>query len=244
VKANFCYQNRYLYEHHGAWHVRYRQRTSQEDGSSKLKHTSKHLGRSKDFSNIFEVEQCRASFMQSVNRDRLSANSRITLTAFVEGAYLPWVKDERRASTSKGHHQISAAKSQFPAHNLEKVLRLRELLTEFHRHTFLKGKLVLKGGTALNLFYLNLPRLSVDIDLNYVGNIDRELTLKNRPEIVKAVEQISSGLGYKLQNRPCAARVVSQLHKSRGTIRSHPGGDQLFDARLCSPAAGTRRCGH
>ena len=44
--------------------------------------------------------------MQSVNRDRLSANSRITLTAFVEGAYWPWVKDERRASTSKGHHQI------------------------------------------------------------------------------------------------------------------------------------------
>jgi integrase len=44
--------------------------------------------------------------MQTVNRDRLSANSRITLTAFVEGAYLPWTKEERRASTSKGHHEI------------------------------------------------------------------------------------------------------------------------------------------
>ena len=106
MKTNFCYQNGYLYEHHGAWHVRYRQRIRQEDGSSKLKHTSKHLGRSKDFSNIFEVEQCRASFMQSVNRDRLSANSRITLAAFVEGAYLPWTTEERRVSTSKGHHQI------------------------------------------------------------------------------------------------------------------------------------------
>ena len=48
----------------------------------------------------------RALFMQTVNRDRLSANSRITLTAFVEGAYLPWTKEERRASTSKGHHEI------------------------------------------------------------------------------------------------------------------------------------------
>jgi predicted nucleotidyltransferase component of viral defense system len=54
----------------------------------------------------------------------------------------------------------------FPTENLEKVLRLRELLIEFHRHTILKGKLALKGGTALNLFYLNLARLSVDIDLN------------------------------------------------------------------------------
>lgn len=93
-----------------------------------------------------------------------------------------------------------AAKSQFPADNFEKVLRLRELLTEFHKHSFLKGKLVLKGGTALNLFYLNLARLSVDIDLNYIGNIARELTLTDRPDIVKAVEQVSTGLGYKLQN--------------------------------------------
>jgi hypothetical protein len=55
-----------------------------------------------------------------------------------------------------------AGNTRFPADNLEKVLRLQELLTEFHKHTILKGKLVLKGGTALNLFYLNLARLSVD----------------------------------------------------------------------------------
>jgi len=54
-----------------------------------------------------------------------------------------------------------AAKSQFPADNLEKVMRLRELLTEFDRHTFLKDKLVLKGGTALNLFYLIRTQISI-----------------------------------------------------------------------------------
>src|SRR6201997_1483008 len=83
-----------------------RQRISQLDGSSQLKRVSKCLGRSNDFSNIFEVEKSRQFFMQTVNRDRLSANSRITLTAFVEGAYLPWTKEERRASTSKGHQEI------------------------------------------------------------------------------------------------------------------------------------------
>ena len=106
MKTDLRYQNGSLYQHHGAWYVRYRQRISKEDGSSILNHASKHLGRSKDFRNISDVELCRASFMQTVNRDRLSANSRITLTAFVEGAYLPWTKEERRASTSKGHHQI------------------------------------------------------------------------------------------------------------------------------------------
>jgi integrase len=106
MKVNFHYQKGYLYEDHGAWYVQYRQRISQADGSSQLKRVSKYLGRSNDFSNIFEVEQCRESFMQTVNRDRLSANSRITLTAFVEGAYLPWTKEERRASTSKGHEEI------------------------------------------------------------------------------------------------------------------------------------------
>jgi predicted nucleotidyltransferase component of viral defense system len=95
----------------------------------------------------------------------------------------------------------AAAKSTgFDAGNLEKVLRLRELLNEFHKHSFLRGKLVLKGGTALNLFYLGLARLSVDIDLNYIANIGRDEMMADRADIVKAVEQITAGLGYKLQN--------------------------------------------
>ncbi len=106
MKTNLRYQNGSLYEHHGAWFVRYSRRISEQDGSTNLNRVSKYLGRSKDFRSISDVERSRASFMQTVNRDRLSANSRITLTAFVEGAYLPWTKEERRAGTSKGHHEI------------------------------------------------------------------------------------------------------------------------------------------
>jgi integrase len=63
--------------------------------------------------------------MQIVNCDRLSANSRVTLNTFVEGAYLPWTKEERRASTSKGHHEI------WSNHLRHRVgeLRLREFRT-------------------------------------------------------------------------------------------------------------------
>jgi predicted nucleotidyltransferase component of viral defense system len=82
---------------------------------------------------------------------------------------------------------------------LEKVIRLRQLLIEFRQHSFLRQRLVLKGGTAVNLFYLQLARLSVDIDLNYIGQLDREGMRRERPEILKATEQITEALGYKLQ---------------------------------------------
>ena len=37
----------------------------------------------------------------------------------------------------------------------------------------------LKGGTAINFFYRNLPRLSIDIDLAYLPIKDRQSTLQN-----------------------------------------------------------------
>jgi len=101
-KTILRYQHGCLYEDHGAWFVRYRRK----DESGNVVYTAKHLGRCQDFVDIAEVEQCRTQFMQTINRDRLNGNSRITLATFVEGAYLPWTKEERRASTSKGHHEI------------------------------------------------------------------------------------------------------------------------------------------
>jgi hypothetical protein len=49
---------------------------------------------------------------------------------------------------------------------------------------------VLKGGTALNLFLLDAPRLSVDIDLNYVGSLDREVMLAERPVVEQAIHAV------------------------------------------------------
>ena len=40
-------------------------------------------------------------------------------------------------------------------------------------------KFALKGGTAINLFYRNMPRLSVDIDLTYLPIEPRPVFLKN-----------------------------------------------------------------
>lgn len=92
-----------------------------------------------------------------------------------------------------------AAGEGFQAENVEKILRLKQLLMEFNRHSQLKGKIVLKGGTALNLFYLDLARLSVDLDLNYVGQVNRELMIRERPTVMAALEQVSKTLNYEVR---------------------------------------------
>ena len=73
---------------------------------------------------------------------------------------------------------------------LEKVIHLLNLLTVFQRHPALGGRLALKGGTALNLFCFDLPRLSVDIDLNYTGAADRADLLADREGIERAVQAV------------------------------------------------------
>lgn len=40
---------------------------------------------------------------------------------------------------------------------LEKVAHLLRLLDTLQSHPFLRGKLVLKGGTTLNLFVFDIP---------------------------------------------------------------------------------------
>ena len=61
----------------------------------------------------------------------------------------------------------------FSADSLEKVWMLVRLLNLMYSHPFLGPRIALKGGTALNLFVFDLPRLSVDIDVNYIGAADR-----------------------------------------------------------------------
>lgn len=83
-----------------------------------------------------------------------------------------------------------AAATGFQMEPLEKVILLLELLEAIGSHPFLKERAVLKGGTALNLFKFNVPRLSVDIDLNYIGAVDREGMLADRPKIEQALQAV------------------------------------------------------
>jgi predicted nucleotidyltransferase component of viral defense system len=85
---------------------------------------------------------------------------------------------------------------------LEKVAHLLGLLNALRSHPFLKEKLVLKGGTALNLFIFDVPRLSVDIDLNYVGAEDRDGMLAERPKVEQAVQAVFAREGFTVRRMP------------------------------------------
>lgn len=85
---------------------------------------------------------------------------------------------------------------------LEKVAHLLGLLDAMRSHPFLKGKLVLEGGTALNLFVFDVPRLSVDIDLNYVGAEDRDGMLAERPKVEQAVQAVFAREGFTVRRMP------------------------------------------
>lgn len=92
-----------------------------------------------------------------------------------------------------------AAETCFPQAAVEKVLRLIDILRDIGVHPLLSRVLLLKGGTALNLFYGPPARLSVDLDFNYVGALDRSAMLAERPEVERAVEIIARARRYEVQ---------------------------------------------
>lgn len=82
---------------------------------------------------------------------------------------------------------------------LEKVIRLGDVAALVSRHPLLSRVLALKGGTAINLFHGPPRRLSVDLDFNYVGAVDRQAMLNERPDVERAVEAVSRELSYRAQ---------------------------------------------
>jgi predicted nucleotidyltransferase component of viral defense system len=90
-----------------------------------------------------------------------------------------------------------ASEHRFNTANIEKVLRLIELLSEIYAHPYLKSRFVLKGGTAINVFVFDIPRLSVDIDLNYIGSPEKDVMLNERSVIRGHLQRIYNLQRYK-----------------------------------------------
>ena len=57
---------------------------------------------------------------------------------------------------------------------------------------------MLKGGTAINLTVFNLPRLSVDIDMDYMPNDTGEDMLECRIMITETIKNYMEVEGYRL----------------------------------------------
>lgn len=92
------------------------------------------------------------------------------------------------------------------ANNLEKVIRLLDVLDFIFSKSSFKDALSLKGGTAINLVYTDLRRLSVDIDLDYHRFLEKERVIEDRESILRELDDYMESEGY----------VVSD--KSRGSV--------------------------
>jgi predicted nucleotidyltransferase component of viral defense system len=86
----------------------------------------------------------------------------------------------------------------FNRDTLEKVTRLYDILRFMNTMPLLKKNLALKGGTAINFTMLDLPRLSVDIDLDFVNNCKKEEMLDQRKAINDAIHKYMTREGYEL----------------------------------------------
>ena len=93
-------------------------------------------------------------------------------------------------------------KTGFGADVLEKAAQLLGLLNTIQSHPFLKDRLALKGGTALNLFVFDVPRLSVDIDLNYTATEQQDDMLEVRPKMEQALSAVFSREGFNVRRMP------------------------------------------
>jgi predicted nucleotidyltransferase component of viral defense system len=98
--------------------------------------------------------------------------------------------------------QETAATLGFRPDSLEKVFRLLSLLETLRSNAFLRPRVALKGGTALNLFLFDVPRLSVDIDLNYVGSGDRDTMLADKPKVEQAIAAVCAREGLTVKRMP------------------------------------------
>lgn len=119
----------------------------------------------------------------------------------------------------------TAAETGFRSEVVEKVLRLRGILNRLDGHPSSRGMWVLKGGTALNLVYLDVPRLSVDIDVNFVGAEDVEGMRRARPDFER-------GLTACCEREGCSVRRTPSEHaggKFRLRFASVLGGSQNLE---------------
>lgn len=103
-------------------------------------------------------------------------------------------------------------------------------------------QLALHGGTAINLFVRDMPRLSVDIDLTYIPVEDRETTLSSIREILlRLKKRIETSLvGAKIEAKPEIGKLLISNKKATIKLEINLVGRGIFEntekAILCDSA--------
>ncbi len=122
--------------------------------------------------------------------------------------------------SSKEINQI-ASETNFNKNTCEKVLRLYSILN-FINSSEISINLALKGGTAINLFLLNLPRLSIDIDLDFNLPLDKKSMLEHRTKIDSLIRSYMESEDYHLSDKSKFVHTLdSYVYSYQTTSRSN-----------------------
>lgn len=95
-----------------------------------------------------------------------------------------------------------------------------ELLLRILPLIYKEDGFALKGGTAINFFVRDLPRLSVDIDLTYLPVNDRDFALD---EIRRILFLISEGIKRRISGTEVITKQIHGTNVLRGLIVDHAG---------------------
>lgn len=88
-----------------------------------------------------------------------------------------------------------ARKHGFDERATEKACRVADILEEICRDPFLRARLRLVGGTALNFIYCDMARLSIDLDFNY-RHIDTKDWGNVRKDVDEKIKSYLVSMGY------------------------------------------------
>jgi len=112
-----------------------------------------------------------------------------------------------------------AGETGFRVGPLETVFRLVQLLGGIDER--FGDEFSLRGGTALNLLHLDVPRLSVDVDLDYVGAADAEVAQRRRPELLAELEALARASGYEVTHER-ASYAMAHLRLAYRGVSGRP----------------------
>lgn len=100
--------------------------------------------------------------------------------------------------TTRAYINEISKKEGFQKDTLEKEIRLYYVLREMAQRPLFKDNLALKGGTAINLAYFDLPRLSIDIDMDLTKSGKMIDLQPLRKEIKDTLFDLLQSQGYTL----------------------------------------------
>ena len=104
----------------------------------------------------------------------------------------------------------------------EKMSRLTKILQFLNTEQELAPLLALKGGTAINLMVFNLPRLSVDIDLDFTENLTREDTRERRNRVNELLGRYMAAEGYTLRDKSKQTHALDSFVYSYTNAAGNP----------------------